>query len=145
MAFKDDVKLGEKAQDYIIKQLQLEFPGIHSMHGNFSNYDLVSDSGFTAEVKFDIKSKLTNNVGVEYEYQGKPSGLAKTKAMEWIHIYHLTNKWVYSRIKVHDLKAYIKNNWKYLRKLKGGDRNSSKMVVINTQDFADRFTYFPIA
>lgn len=145
MAFKDDVRIGEKAQSYIIKQLELEFPGIHSMHGNFSNYDLISDSGFTVEVKFDIKSKLTNNVGIEYEYQNNPSGLAKTKAMEWIHIYYLIDKWVYSRIKTHDLKAYIKNNWKYLKKLKGGDNNSSKMVIISTQDFADSFNYLPIA
>ena len=142
--FTQDLKIGQKAQDFIIKELELQFPGLKSVQGNFSNYDLISDSGYTAEVKFDIKSKLTNNVGIEYEYNKEPSGLAKTKAMEWIHIYFLQGSWVYSRIKTADLKAFIKSNWKYLKKLSGGDRNSSKMILINSEDFGDTFNYTPI-
>lgn len=143
--FSEDLKIGIKAQDFLIKELEGELPGLKSIQGNFSNYDLVSNSGYTIEVKFDIKSKLTSNVAIEYEFNNNPSGLASTKAVEWIHIYYLKDKWVYSRIKTDNLKAFIRNNWKELRKLKGGDRNDSKLILIKTEDFANNFPYKEIS
>ena len=62
--FSEDLKIGIKAQDFLIKELEGELPGLKSIQGNFSNYDLVSNSGYTIEVKFDIKSKLTSNVAI---------------------------------------------------------------------------------
>lgn len=143
--FSEDLKIGIKAQDFLIKELEGELPGLKSIQGNFSNYDLVSNSGYTIEVKFDIKSKLTNNIAIEYEFNNNPSGLASTKAVEWIHIYYLKDKWVYSRIKTDNLKAFIRNNWKELRKLKGGDRNDSKLILIKTEDFVNSFPYREIS
>lgn len=143
--FSEDLKIGIKAQDFLIKELEGELPGLKSIQGNFSNYDLVSNSGYTIEVKFDIKSKLTSNVAIEYEFNNNPSGLASTKAVEWIHIYYLKDKWVYSRIKTDNLKAFIRNNWKELRKLKGGDRNDSKLILIKTEDFVNSFPYREIS
>lgn len=144
-SFSEDLKIGIKAQDFLIKELEGELPGLKSMQGNFSNYDLVSNSGYTIEVKFDIKSKLTNNIAIEYEFNNNPSGLASTKAIEWVHIYYLKDKWVYSRIKTDNLKAFIRNNWKELRKLKGGDRNNSKLILIKTEDFVNNFPYKEIS
>ena len=143
MGFKQDLQIGQKAQEYIVKQLSKEFKGIKSVPGLCSDCDLIADNGYTIEVKFDLKSKLTNNIGIEYRYKGKPSGIAKTKSQEWVHIYYL-NGWVYSRIKVNDLKAYLKSNWGYLPKLKGGDNNNSKMVIVKSEDFANRFGFMPI-
>ena len=143
--FSEDLKIGIKAQDFLIKELEGELPGLKSIQDNFSNYDLVSNSGYTIEVKFDIKSKLTSNVAIEYEFNNNPSGLASTKAVEWIHIYYLKDKWVYSRIKTDNLKAFIRNNWKELRKLKGGDRNDSKLILIKTEDFVNSFPYREIS
>lgn len=142
--FTKDLKVGQYAQDYIIKELSEELSGLKSEQGNFSNYDLVSDDGYTIEVKFDIKSKLTDNIAIEYKYNGKPSGIAKTRAIEWIYIYFCNNQWVYSRIKTFDLKQFLRNNWTSLQKLRGGDNNSSKIVLVNIGDFTDAFNFLSI-
>ena len=139
--FTQDLKIGERAQDFIIKELQSEYPGIKSMQGNFSNYDLVSDSGYTAEVKFDRMSRNTGKVGIEYEYNNYPSGIAKTTAMDWVHIYRFNSQWVYSKMKVADLKSFTKSNWKHLRKVTGGDYGAAKLVLISIPDFAERFSF----
>lgn len=139
--FTQDLKVGERAQDFIIKELQTEYPGIKSMQGNFSNYDLISHSGYTAEVKFDITSRQTGKVGIEYEYNNEPSGIAKTTAMDWVHIYRFNSQWVYSKMRVADLKSFIKSNWKYLKKITGGDYSTTKLVLINIPDFAEHFDF----
>jgi hypothetical protein len=84
-------------------------------------------------------------VGFEYECGNHPSGLASTKAIEWIHIYYLTDKWVYVRIRTNNLKSFIKDNWNELKKVKGGDRNSSKLILIDSEDFANNFPYKEIS
>lgn len=141
--FAKDLKIGQKAQDFIIKRLQDELPGLKSIDGNFSSYDLVADSGYTIEVKFDRESEHTKNIAIEYEYDKHPSGLAKTKALEWLHIYYLDG-WVFSRIKVGNLKAFIKNNWKDLHKTQGGDYSKAMLVLINKTDFANTFDFIKI-
>lgn len=143
--FSQDLKIGEKAENFLIKELQEELPGLKSTQGNFPDYDLISDSGYTIEVKFDAISKTTGNVGFEYECNNHPSGLASTKAMEWIHVYYLIDKWVYSRIRTNNLKSFIKDNWNELKKVKGGDRNSSKLILIDSEDFANNFPYKEIS
>lgn len=142
--FANDLKLGVSAQEFIVNTLQMELPGLHSMDGNFSNYDLIASTGYTIEVKFDYLSKKTDNVGIEYLYHKKPSGISKTTAMDWIHIYFFNDELVYTRVKSTELKAYIKNNWKYLHKVSAGDSKASKLVLIKKQDFADTFSYIKI-
>jgi hypothetical protein len=139
--FAQDLKLGVKAQEFIVKELQMELPGLHSVDGNFSNYDLISSTGYTIEVKFDYISKNTANVGIEYEYNKKPSGIAKTKALDWLHIYFYKDNLVYTRVHSTELKAYIHNNWKCLKKVNAGDNDASKLVLINKEDFINAFGF----
>ena len=143
-SFQKDVKLGEKAQDIIAQKLREEFPTIKSIKGRPYEYDLCTNDGYTIEVKFDIKSRLTGNVGIEYRYKTKPSGIARTHAMEWIHIYYLNDTLVYSRASVGSLRAYIKSNWEFLDKKDGGDNNNSKMVLITVEDFSTVFDFSPL-
>lgn len=142
--FKKDLNTGERAQNYIISQLKDLHKGLKQVEGSFKDYDLVASDGYTAEVKFDRLSEKTNRVGIEYECFGKKSGISVTKAYEWVHVYKLYNQWVYSVIPVTELKAYIKNNWGYLKKASGGDEGTSKMVLIPVQDFAEAFGFYPI-
>ena len=144
MAFKRDLELGEKAEEYLVDKLKKELPTLKQLKRNFSGYDLIDDNGYTIEVKFDRKSKATNNTAIEYEYKGQPSGINKTKAMEWIQIYYLQDQWVYSRIKTYNLKAFIKSNGEYLTTLNGGDDKLSKMILMSTEYFADIFNYEPL-
>jgi hypothetical protein len=142
--FQKDLETGARAQDFVIKQLEKEHKGIHQVPGYFKDYDLIADDGYTAEVKFDVLSRETHRTGFEYECYGKKSGVACTKAREWIHIYKLYNDWVYSKIPVGDLKAFLKSNWKELKTVPGGDNNASKMALVSVYDVADSFGYISI-
>ena len=142
--FNSDLTTGQKAQNYIINQLGDLHKGLRQVEGSFKDYDLVADDGYTAEIKYDILSRKTNKVGIEYECFGKKSGIATTKAYEWIHFYKLYNQWVYTVVPTIDLKAYIKNNWEYLKKASGGDKGTSKMVLIPVQDLAEAFGFCPV-
>ena len=139
--FLKDLKRGHKAEQYVIKQLGREHENLHAVEGSFKDYDLIADDGYTAEVKYDELSEKTGNVGFEYECYGKESGVASTKAFEWVHIYKLNRVWVYSTISTNSLKSFLKANWKYLDKVKGGDNNASKMVLLSASDLADSFGF----
>ena len=137
--FDNDLKIGECIQDVLIKRLGSEFPGIHAMEGEFPDYDLEC-SGYTFEVKFDYKSRFTNNTAIEYRYKNKPSGISHTKAIEWLQVFYI-GKWVYSRIGVSTLKAYITSNWGVLDKVSGGDGGKSDLILIPKNDFANAFDF----
>lgn len=139
--FQKDLETGARAQDLIISQLSKEHPGLHQVQGNFKDFDLIADDGYTAEVKFDALSRKTQRVGFEYECSGKKSGIANTKSFEWVHIYKLYNDWVYSKMKTSDLKAFLKSNWNSLEKVCGGDNNSSKMALVSVYDIGDSFEF----
>lgn len=142
--FKRSLELGGRAQKYIIKHHSKDHKGLRQVEGNFKDYDVIADDGYTAEIKYDILSEKTGNVGFEYHCFGKPSGIATTKALDWIHFYRLNGKLVYSIVRVNDLKSFLRSNWKSLDKKKGGDYNCSKMVVVPALDFADHFSYLPV-
>jgi hypothetical protein len=139
-SFKEDLELGVRAQDFIIKQLSPQLRGLNAVEGYFKEYDLISDDGYTIEVKYDRLSKDTNNIGIEYECNHKPSGIASTKAIEWVHIFHYNKQVVYSRIKAQDLRAYIDSNRSYLPTARGGDGGRAELYLINKDDFVTRFT-----
>lgn len=143
--FQKDLAVGSKAQDFIISQLKEEHEGLVQVEGNFKDFDLKADDGYTAEVKFDILSQKTKNVGFEYKCYGKKSGVSNTKALEWVHIYYLDGKWVYSRMNTNNLKAFLKSNWESLKKVSGGDNNASKMALVSVYDVADSFGYISIS
>ena len=61
--FDLDLKFGEKWEDFVVDKLK------------------------TAEVKTEKdKWKKTGNIAIEYECNGKPSGIDKTESDFWIHI-----------------------------------------------------------
>lgn len=142
--FNDDLTIGHKAEDYILSQLKEEFPSIKRFKGYNKDFDLVTVDGYSFEVKFDRISKDTKRVGFEFECNGKPSGIKSTKANEWIHIYYLYDKWVYSRVAIKSLKAFLRNNKEYLQIAEGGDNNASKMALVSVYDFSETFSFTPI-
>jgi len=139
--FQKDLELGEKVQRRILKILKPQYPTIKNCVGKVDGYDLYDDFGYTAEVKFDELSKSTGNVGIEYECFGKPSGIKRTTAYEWFHVFYYNGKWGYSQIRTADLKSFLRNNIKCFTKASGGDKDSSKMILINVYDFVDAFSF----
>jgi hypothetical protein len=81
------------------------------------------------EVKRDMMWDRTGNFAVEYEFRGKPSGLAATKA----DIFVIAADKFYC-FQSQTLKDWLHANWKYLRKTNGGDSLDAKMVLARQED-----------
>lgn len=85
------------------------------------------------EVKRDRMAYKTRNIAVEYQYKGKPSGIAITQS-EWFGLVlgGGFNDEVVVMIKTSRLKSIAR---KYLNKsVNGGDNNQSKMVLIPIEE-----------
>jgi len=139
MSFEEDLEKGERAERFVVEQLKKEMPTLKKVEGYNPDYDLIDDRGFTIEVKLDRKSQETKNVGVEFKHRGEPTAISTSKAMEWIIIYY-NNGWRYVRVATEQLRGFLRNNWKYLSKIKGkGDKSS--LVLISIDDLEKHFTY----
>jgi hypothetical protein len=139
MGFDEDLKLGERAERFVVNQLREQYPSLRKVEGKNPDYDLIDDNGYTFEVKLDIKSKETQNIGIEYKHRGKKTAISTSKACEWIIIYY-NHEWRYIRAKTENLRAFLRSNWNYLEKIKGkGDKSS--LVLIPTIEMETYFTY----
>jgi hypothetical protein len=82
------------------------------------------------EVKSEILAFHTNNVAIEYECSGKPSGIRSTLADWWVHFIvdeENGNHEVF-KIPVENLKKMVGSG--HYRSVSGGDRYRSKMYII---------------
>jgi len=95
--FRKDLARGVKAELYVAKRLQKEgFEVVRNISNKLSElqkWDLrLKKNGVieTIEVKNDIMSMLTGNIGLEIgqDASNKPSCLLKTKADFWCHIFY---------------------------------------------------------
>tara|TARA_R100001377_G_scaffold52015_1_gene30453 strand:+ start:871 stop:1269 length:399 start_codon:yes stop_codon:yes gene_type:complete len=96
-----------------------------------------------ADKKIEVKTERdwwakTGNVALEYECNGKPSGITATKSDYWIHIL-ATGKKNHCMLvfEVPKLKKIIKKYKKdYTRMV--GDRNASKCVILPIKKLFDK-------
>jgi hypothetical protein len=102
--FKFDLKLGQ------VKEKEL--------------YEIFTNS--TIEVKYDLKALETDNVYVEYESRGKPSGVSTSQAEWYCFVIGLT----FHLIKTDDLKKRCRKYFNTERNRKGGDNNTSKGILL---------------
>lgn len=81
----------------------------------------------TIEIKEDFTCERTNNVGVEFECRGKPSGISITVAEFYLYKIHQYGGQIHFYImKTEDLKKIIKNGV-YHSIVNGGDAGSNSM------------------
>ena len=86
------------------------------------------------EGKLEIKTERdwwqkTNNIAIEVESYGKPSGIMATEAEYWVHIL-ADGKKDYCRL-IFDTKTVKRLTKKYIKNIKnGGDNWKSKFVLI---------------
>lgn len=141
--FDKDLGKGIKSEDGMVGMLKPEYPSIRRYEGFNKDYDLFDDEGNTWEVKSDIGSKVTENIAIEYQYKGEKSGIARTKAKYWIHIFKRKGKWVYVICEVEILKKFlielagiesITNGGKF-RRATGGDNKDSKVYLVDKEYF----------
>ena len=142
--FNTDLLLGKKAERFIKELLVAEYPDIEIVEGYEKGFDLIDNTGYKIEVKTDFESEKTDNIAIEIRCRDSLSGLATTKAKEWIHIFWYNGEWYFLRCNVSDLKGFIRSNWKYLKKVKGGDNDLSEMVLINKDLIMNRFDFYEL-
>lgn len=142
--FLNDLEKGKTFERLICEKLGLEFNGLRVVEGYQKGFDLIDNTGYKIEVKTDFESEKTDNIAIEIRCRNSLSGLATTRAKEWIHIFWYKGKWYFLRCSVSDLKGFIRSNWKYLEKVKGGDNDLSEMVLINKDLIMNRFDFYEL-
>jgi hypothetical protein len=88
----------------------------------------------TLECKADTVAVRTKALAIEFEYDGRPSGIQTTKADFWVHYIHSTNK--YYLIPTEYLRQVIQEG-KYSRKVRGGDDYKSYLYIVDENHFSD--------
>ena len=89
--------------------------------------------------KIEVKTERgqwvqSGNIAIEYEYRGKPSGIATTQAPYWFHVLEIEGKeFCTLMLKTDILKKLIKVA-KNTRTVMGGDDKQSKLVLLPIKD-----------
>lgn len=116
--FKYDLKVGQLAEKTVGKLLMLD------------------DS--TIEVKLDLLTQKTGNIAIEYRSRGKKSGISTTKAKYWAFVISIDDKgyeeFPIVVITTEYLKEIARKYYKLGRTIRGGDNNTSEMVLIPIKD-----------
>jgi hypothetical protein len=103
--FSHDLELGQKGENLLAKILLLK--------------------GDKIEVKTDLQATKTGNVFIEYKSRDRLSGLSTSKADYWAFL--ISNEQIII-IETNKLKELCKT--KGLRRVDGGDNNTSKGILI---------------
>ena len=81
--FTKDLAEGEDFQDKVLKSIQKKYPKAHVIEGYHKEFDiLIPEIDESVEAKYDRRCDETHNYFIEYSFNGKPSGIAVTKA-DW--------------------------------------------------------------
>jgi hypothetical protein len=144
--FYKDLNEGSRAELFVLEQLREKHPTMSKVEGKCIDYDLVDREGYTVEVKLDKKSKVTNNIAIEYRHRGVRAGISISRAKAWAIVYYLKGTgWVWSLIPTKELRTFLVNNWEFLRKdINPDDPDKSETMLVRTEDFANQFNYYKI-
>jgi len=107
--FEKDLKSGHEASLIIINTFieRNIFKDIKLHQGYNKEFDAIADSKFKLEFKFDRKSVDTGNFYLEFECDGKPSGIATTQS-DFYCIATLSCGYVILNIPVSHLRELIR-------------------------------------
>lgn len=124
--FENDLKTGQLYEKKALELIQKDYPKAYIQDGYFLEWDIfIPELDMGVEVKSDAQYKKTGNFYVEYECNGKPSGIAATKAKQY-YIY-LDKLYI---LKTEDLKDKCRKYLNTKRDKKGGDNMASKGIII---------------
>lgn len=140
MPWLSDLQMGE---EYQAKFLDIvEYDSYEMAVGNFKPYDIkiqYKNDTYTVEVKADRKTKDTANMVIEYECNGKPSGIKATEADFWAYFIDGTKE--YFLIPTSDIRKAITERG-YTRTVRGGDGLRASMFLFPAtyfQEFRDSY------
>jgi len=98
------------------------------MDGKQKEADLIVNTTLV-EVKRDLMGDQTGNFAIEYAFRKRKSGIAATQA----DIFVIASDKFYC-FRTRELRDWLRANWSYLRKTKGGDSLESYMVLPRQED-----------
>ena len=126
--FKRDLKRGKHHEKIILDVIKSKYKKSYIKQGYCKEYDIyVPEKDFGVEVKSDEKSKYTNNIVIEIEFNSKPSALSTTKAKYWV----IYDGYDYNWFLTNRIKDCIKeNNLRYAEFVGKGDTKSKKAYLI---------------
>lgn len=129
--FKRDLARGKYHENYILNIVKSKYGQAHIIDGYFKDYDIyVPEVKFGIEVKSDEKSKYTNNIVIEIEFNSKPSALSTTKAKYWV----IYDGYDYNWFLTNRIKDCIKDNKLiYVEFIGKGDTKSKKAYLIKKE------------
>lgn len=138
--FYEDLNVGEAIEYEILKKIQNgqtpfkeKYPKAYKPKVWTKEYDLIiPEINKTVEVKQDFKAKDTNNIVVEIEFGGNPSGLSVTNSDYWV----ITDGyWIYW-IELEKLKKCVDDFSYTLTGWKGpGDTKYKRAYLVDRYDF----------
>ena len=129
--FKRDLQRGKHHENIVLDIIKSKYSKAYIKDGYCKEYDIyVPEMNFGVEVKSDEKSKYTNNIVIEIEFNSKPSALSTTKAKYWV-IYDGYN---YNWFLTDKIKECIKDNkLNYVQFVGKGDTKSKKAYLIKKE------------
>lgn len=124
--FQKDLLEGQKLEDFILEKIKRKYPKAYRREGNFKGYDIyVPEKRFRIECKHDKKSEETANIAIEFEFNGRPSGIEATTATHWIYKFH-DGSWKFAIGRTAVFRSLCeKKRW-----VNGGDGYLAKMYLV---------------
>ena len=124
--FVKDLENGKVYEKKALELIQKKYPKAFIQDGYFLEWDIyIPELDMGVEVKSDAQYQKTGNFYVEYECNGKPSGIAATKS-KYYYIY-LDKLYI---LKTEDLKDKCRKYLNTKKDKKGGDNMASKGITI---------------
>lgn len=129
--FKRDLKRGKHHENIVLNYIKAKYKNAYIKDGYCKEYDIfIPEVNFGVEVKSDEKSKYTNNIVIEIEFNNKPSALMTTKAKFWV----IYDGYSYNWFLTDKIKDCIKdNNLRYAEFIGKGDTKSKKAYLIKKE------------
>ena len=83
--FNEALSRGKQVEEMVLSLIKPKYSKAYIQKGYFKEWDIyVPEKNIGIEVKCDEKSKYTNNLVIEIEFNGKKSALSTTKAKFWV-------------------------------------------------------------
>lgn len=134
-SFKKDLAQEKKTINKIVESLEKKYGAEIEINQN-ADYDLLvkqKERQFTIEIKEDFMVAKTNNLAIEYECRGKPSGISVSKADYYLFKCNFEEP-IYLILKTEDIINSI-NKKEYKKDVIGGDKNSNTKMYLFGFDF----------
>lgn len=134
--FKESKKAGDIGEVEILKKVQRKHPNAYIDDTGKANSDwdiYVPEIKQGVEVKMDYMSKITGNLVIEVEMNGKLSALSKTKSEFWVFITGYEYIW----IKPIEIYRFLEQHIEYGRVpfIGDGDTKKKYAYLVNLKRF----------